>query len=224
MKLYTVFNLTNGHLQLPSGAYLSPRGDRDGRDRAYPVDIPVTSLLWRMADARQGKPEVKIVEGDATGEDTLPVVDPRPKSEPGQEIPSPVQKEEAASESSPPAEEEAVPEQDSSPSDETTPEEDLQEAVESEEASVAPEAPSEDEAPAPAEVVEAPADTPPAEEEPVPAPITELPAPESSEEEGVDELAGVMEGLGQDAEDDSKSEDRSRRSRGGNRRSRRKNK
>lgn len=211
MTFYTVFNLTNGHLQVPSGAYLSPRGDRDGKDRAYPVQIPPDSLLWRMADPRQGKPEVKIVEGDATGEANLPPADPKPRSEPGQEPLRPTPKVEAAPEPSPPALEDTPPEA-LSP-DDTTPEEDLQTAVESAEAETPDEEAFRGEDPGMPEILEDPAEAP--------SNVTELPVPETSDEEDpADELADVMAGLEQDAEDDPQGEE-TPRSRGNRRRSRR---
>lgn len=90
-KLYTVISLYGGHLQLPSGAYLEPAGTPGGRDRAYPVDVPETHILWKLANPTDGSPpEVKIVEGDVTqGEPEKPKVAAPAKPAPPPAAPAP---------------------------------------------------------------------------------------------------------------------------------------
>ena len=64
-ETYTVFNLWNGYIQLPSRAYLGPKGSPSGIDRAYPVEIPDGHILWKLANPTDGsKPQLKILKGN----------------------------------------------------------------------------------------------------------------------------------------------------------------
>ena len=96
-KLYTVFNLSKGSLQLPNRGYLKPHPDADGYDRSYPVEIPEGHILWKMARANEVRgPMVGIAEGDV----------PWPTPEKAAEVEAPVSTEavpEKAEDTTPPA-------------------------------------------------------------------------------------------------------------------------
>jgi hypothetical protein len=112
VPLYTVFNLSDSHMQMPSGGYLHPKGAAEGRDRAYPVDVPPGHILWKLAVPQNGRAaQVRIVEGDVPSSEPAPT----PVSEP--QMVSPVEA------SPPPAPIRAFPEpEDEEPEPEPEPE------------------------------------------------------------------------------------------------------
>lgn len=127
-KLYTVFSEYRGHVQLPSGAYLQPKGSSQGRDRAYPVEVPDGHVLWRLADPNiTNPPTVTICEGNVAVRPGTGKV--KAKAQPA---PEPVKKEDPPP-SVPELEESSVPEAIFEPEAEE-PEPEAEEVVEEENA------------------------------------------------------------------------------------------